>query len=95
MAESDEEWIVEIPKYSRMPLLTLIRECWKKNPKPGTITERVLRGKNPEYIVASFVYVSVLWIFCPENTLGDGPKKCILLYSKDCDFFHIKFVRKN
>ena len=28
--------------------LTLIRESWKKNPKRGTITERLLRRKNPE-----------------------------------------------
>ena len=28
--------------------LTLILESWKKNPKRGTITERVLRKKNPE-----------------------------------------------
>ena len=28
--------------------LTLIRESWKKNPKRGTITERLLRKKNPE-----------------------------------------------
>ena len=29
-------------------LLTLIRESWKKNPKRGTVTESVLRKKNPE-----------------------------------------------
>ena len=46
----------------------------KKNPKRGTITERVSRKKNPERSVASFVYVSVLWIFFPEIALGDGPK---------------------
>ena len=28
--------------------LTLILESWKKNPKRGTINERVLRKKNPE-----------------------------------------------
>ena len=28
--------------------LTLIRESWKKNPKHGTVTESVLRKKNPE-----------------------------------------------
>ena len=34
--------------------LTLILESWK-NPKRGTVTERVLREKNPERSVASFV----------------------------------------
>ena len=55
--------------------LTLIREFWKKNPKRGTITERVSRKKNPERSVASFVYVPLLWIFFPKIALGHGPKK--------------------
>ena len=33
---------------SKQLYLTLIRESWKKNPKRGTITERLLRKKNPE-----------------------------------------------
>ena len=43
--------------------LTLIRESWKKNPKLGTITERVLREKIQSAALNRFVYVSVLWIF--------------------------------
>ena len=60
---------------SKNDYLTLIRESWKKNPKRGTITERVSWKKNPERSVASFVNVSVLWIFFPEIALGHGPKK--------------------
>ena len=41
--------------------LTLIRESWK-NPKRGTITERIFR-ENQEHSIASFVYVSLLRIF--------------------------------
>ena len=52
--------------------LTLIRESWKNNPKRGTITERVLRKKISS--VASFVYVSVLWIF-PGNHARWWPQK--------------------
>ena len=44
----------------------------KKNPKRGTVTERVSRKKNPERSVASFVYVPLE--FFPESALGDGPK---------------------
>ena len=40
--------------------LTLIRESWKKNPKRGTITERVLRKKIQSAALRRFVYVSVL-----------------------------------
>ena len=34
--------------FSFRGLLTLIRESWKKNPKRGTVTERVFGKKNPE-----------------------------------------------
>ena len=54
--------------------LTLIREYWKKNPKRGTITDRVLRKEIQSAALNRFVYVSVLWIFFSEMTLGDGPK---------------------
>ena len=61
--------------------LTLIRESWKKIQNAG-LSPSAFRGKNPERSVASFVYVPVLWIFFPENALGDGPKKWhIFLFS--------------
>ena len=47
----------------------------QKNPKRGTVTESVLRKKIQSAALNQFVYVSVLWIFFPEITLGDGPKK--------------------
>ena len=47
----------------------------QKNPKRGTVTESVLRKKIQSAALNQFVYVSVLWIFFPENTLGHGPKK--------------------
>ena len=34
-----------------------------------------MREKIQSAALRRFVYVSVLWIFFPENTLGDGPKK--------------------
>ena len=43
-----------------------------KKKSKSRVTERVLRKKNPERSVASFVYVAVLWIFFPESALGDG-----------------------
>ena len=52
-----------ISELFRRSLLTLIRESWKKNPKRGTITERVLREKIQSAVLRRFVYVSVLWIF--------------------------------
>ena len=56
------------------PVLTLIRESWKKIQNAGP-SPSAFRGKNPERSVASFIYVSVLWIFFPELALGHGPKK--------------------
>ena len=50
---------------SQFDAFTLIRESW----------EQIQNAENPERSVASFVYVSVLWNFFPESTLGDGPKK--------------------
>ena len=42
----------------------------------------VFSGKNPECVIASFVYVFVLWIFFSEIALGNGPKKWhIFLFS--------------
>ena len=46
------------PIYQNFLCLTLIRESWKKDPKRGTITERVLRKKNPERSIASFCICS-------------------------------------
>ena len=43
----------------------------EKDPNRGTVTERVSREKNPERSAASFVYVSLLWIFSgkrPKNS---------------------------
>ena len=61
--------------------LTLIREFRKKFKMWDRHRAR-FTGKNPERSVASFVYVPLLWIFFPENALGDGPKKWhIFLFS--------------
>ena len=55
--------------------LTLIRESWKKIQNAGP-SPSVFCGKNIQSAALNqFVYVSVLWIFFPEITLGDGPKK--------------------
>ena len=62
--------------------LTLIRESWKKNPKRGTVTERVLRKKIPERSIESFVYVSMLRNFFPEIALGHGPKNWFIFLFK-------------
>ena len=74
--------------------LTLILESWKKNPKRGTITEGVLRKKIQSAALRRFVYVSVLWIFFPDNTLGHGPKKWhIFLFSAAyfLSYWHMPF----
>ena len=73
--------IVGVTNYNKSSVMHLRPEVnpypWilEKNPKRGTITERVLRKKIQSAALRRFVYVSVLWIFFPENTLGDGPKK--------------------
>ena len=62
--------------------LTLIRKSWKKNPKRETITERVLRKKNPERSIESICICFCAVDFFPEITLRDGPKKWhIFLFS--------------
>ena len=51
--------------------LTLIGESWK-NPKRGTVTERVFREK----IQSTETYINDTTLrsgFFPENALGDGP----------------------
>ena len=63
--------------------LTLIRESWKKNPKRGTITERVLRKKKIQSAALRRCVCFIghnIWIFFPENTLGNGPKTRIRVY---------------
>ena len=47
--------------------LTLIRESWKKNPKRGTITERVLWKKNPERSIEKICICFCALDFFPEN----------------------------
>ena len=62
--------------------LTLIGEFWNKNPKHGTVTEHFFfRGKNPERSIASFVYVSVLWIFFRKSRSVTVPKNGIYFCS--------------
>ena len=46
-----------------------------KNPKRGTIAERVFRKKIQSEALHHFVYVPMFWNFFPEIALGDGPKK--------------------
>ena len=55
--------------------LTLIRESWKKNPKRGTITERLLRKKNPERSIEKICICFCAVDFFPKMTLGHGPEK--------------------
>ena len=45
-----------------------------KNPNRGAVSERVSRRKYPEHSVASFVYVSVLWIFFRKTRSVTLPK---------------------
>ena len=53
--------------------LTLIRESWK-NPKRGTITERVLREKIQSSALRHLYMFLCFGIFFLEMTLGDGSK---------------------
>ena len=53
-----------------------------KNLNRGTVTEGVSREKNPERSIASFVYVSVLWIFPPKSLSVTVQK---MVYSPKCD----------
>ena len=59
--------------------LTLIRESWK-NPKRGTITERVLREKIQSSALRH-LYMLLCFGFFPKIALGDGPKKWQILFS--------------
>ena len=64
---------------SQFDAFTLIRESW----------EQIQNAEKPERSVASFVYVSVLWVFCPVNTLGHSPKNGIYFCSARHIFSHI------
>ena len=52
---------------TRTQTLTLIRESWEKNPKRGTVTERVLRKKIQSAALHHFVYFPILWIVLSGN----------------------------
>ena len=68
-----------------------------KNPKGGTITERVFRKKNPERSIASICICSCALKFFPESALGDGPKNGIYFcwarhISSNIGICHLKFA---
>ena len=56
-------------------------ESWKKIQNAGP-SPSVFCGKKIQSVaLRRFVYVSVLWIFFPQNTLGDGP--AFWIFSQD------------
>ena len=60
--------------------LTLIRESQKKNPKRGTVTERVLR-KKIQSAALCYLYMFLCFGFFSEIALGDGSKNGIYFCS--------------
>ena len=68
-----------VTAWSQFDGFTLIRES----------SEQIQNAENPERSVESFVYVSVLWVFCPVNTLGHSPKNGIYFCSARHIFSHI------
>ena len=78
--------------------LTLIREFWKKNPKRGSITERVFQKKIQSVAwhdeKNDLVYVPVLWIFFRKSRSVTIPKKWyIFLFSMAYfpSYWHMSF----
>ena len=68
-------------KAFKLKVLTLIRESRKKNPKRGTVTERVSWKKSRAQHWIN-LYTFPCFGFFLENTLGHGPKKWhIFLFS--------------
>ena len=58
--------------------LTLIGESWGKNPKRGSVTERVFRKKKSRTQQCIDLYIILCYGFFTEIAFGDGPTYWIL-----------------
>ena len=78
------------------PCLTLIRESWKKNPKRGTVTERVFR-KKIHSAALHHLYMFLCFGFFPGNRARSRSQKWHIFFSarhipSHIGICHLKFA---